>query len=157
VEVACAQCGCVVDRGLRLVPCGDGACCCRALSTRASLEALAAQVGEALGSRDLDAFGEVLAEDVRWGDDDAPNACRTRAEVLGVFSSFVEDGARGEVSDLEVGPAGVLCLLRVHWPEATGRGRRTELFHLYRVRDGRIVEIEPFDERDAARAALATR
>ena len=31
VEIACADCGCVVDRGVVLVRCGDPDCCCRDL------------------------------------------------------------------------------------------------------------------------------
>jgi len=31
VEIACADCGCIVDRGAVLVRCGDPNCCCRDL------------------------------------------------------------------------------------------------------------------------------
>jgi len=31
VEIACADCGCLVDRGVVLVRCGDPECCCREL------------------------------------------------------------------------------------------------------------------------------
>lgn len=156
MEMACAGCGCLVDRGVRVATCGEPGCCCSALVTRESLDVMAEQIRHAFGSRDMDAFGQLLADDVRWGDDDAPNACHNRSEVVGTFQSFIAEGVGGEVTEVEIGPAGVLCQLRVHWPDPADRERRAELFHLYRVRGGRIIEIEPYDERDAAEAALAT-
>ena len=35
VKVSCADCGCVVDKGVRLVPCGKSDCCCQHLPVRA--------------------------------------------------------------------------------------------------------------------------
>src|SRR3954465_1975823 len=34
MEVYCADCGCLVERGLRVVPCGATQCCCRDLTLR---------------------------------------------------------------------------------------------------------------------------
>jgi hypothetical protein len=34
MEIACAECGCVVDRGVRMIPCKDTECCCRELPIR---------------------------------------------------------------------------------------------------------------------------
>jgi hypothetical protein len=35
MKVSCADCGCVVDKGVRLVPCGKRDCCCQHLPVRA--------------------------------------------------------------------------------------------------------------------------
>ncbi|MHB8490178.1 MAG: hypothetical protein ACYDCS_13140 [Candidatus Dormibacteria bacterium] len=34
VEIACADCGCVVDHGVRISECGAADCCCGAVSSR---------------------------------------------------------------------------------------------------------------------------
>lgn len=34
MEMHCADCGCRVDRGVRVEMCGDPACCCRDLPVR---------------------------------------------------------------------------------------------------------------------------
>jgi hypothetical protein len=34
MEVYCAGCGCLVERGIRIVPCGSPQCCCRELPLR---------------------------------------------------------------------------------------------------------------------------
>ena len=36
VKIRCAECGCVVDRGVRVTPCGDPECCCKELPVRGS-------------------------------------------------------------------------------------------------------------------------
>ena len=36
MEMRCADCGCRVDRGVRVEMCGDPACCCRELPVRAA-------------------------------------------------------------------------------------------------------------------------
>lgn len=113
---------------------------------------LADRVREAFASRDLGALGSLLADDVRWGDDDQPRACRNRAQVLATFEQGLGEGADGSITEIETGPAGILCAIEVTWPE--GRAGRTQLFHVYVVRDGLISEIRRFDDREsAARAA----
>jgi hypothetical protein len=36
MEIACADCGCIVDSGVVLVPCGKVDCCCKHLPVRGS-------------------------------------------------------------------------------------------------------------------------
>ncbi len=116
---------------------------------------MAAQVRGAFESRDVTKFGALLADDARWGDDDAPNKCRSRTEVVETFQSLIDDGVGGEVAHLTTGPAGILCHLRILWPDPAIRTGRDEVFHLYRVHDGRIIEIRPYDDREAAETALS--
>ena len=116
---------------------------------------MAVQIRGAFESRDMTTFGALLADDARWGDDDAPNKCRSRAEVVATFQRLIDDGVGGEVVDLKTGPAGILCHLRIHWPDWATQTGRDEIFHLYRVHDGRIIEIRPYDDREAGEAALS--
>jgi len=83
----CADCGCLVDQGIRVVPCGTAGCCCLDLPIRQAqpLDAMAEQIRSAFATKNLDAFGQLLADDARWGDDDHPNRCRSRSDVIATF------------------------------------------------------------------------
>ena len=37
MEIACADCGCIIERGIVLVRCGNPDCCCRDLPDGANL------------------------------------------------------------------------------------------------------------------------
>ncbi len=116
------------------------------------MERMAAELLVAFEARDLEAFGALLADDARWGDDTSPNRCRNRSEVTDTFRRQIAAGVDGTVSFVELGPAGILCQLTATFP-ADREGTGT-LFHLYRVRGERIAEIEPFFDRRSALAAL---
>lgn len=152
--MACADCGCVVERGVRNSTCADPQCCCAWLPTRASLEQMAGSIEAAFASGDPSAFGPLLAEDARWGDE-APNRCRSRSEVVDTFARLKESGVRAAVTESSIGPAGVLCRLRVDWPDETAGEADTERFHLYRVDSGQITDIVPFSDRAEAEAFLS--
>lgn len=44
VEMSCADCGCLVERGVRISLCGKPECCCLEFPTRASPETLAEKI-----------------------------------------------------------------------------------------------------------------
>ena len=70
---------------------------------------LADRLRAALDTRDLDAFGTLLSDDVRWGSDDHPRACRNRSNVLATFARIMSEGAEGAISELAVETEGILC------------------------------------------------
>lgn len=115
---------------------------------------LAERIGAAYGQADLDAFGALLADDVRWGDDDLPRRCRGRADVLRTFAQLLGSGVSADVVGVESGPLGVLCRLRVRWPDPADRARGTEFLHVLMVRDGRITEIRRYDDARSATEAI---
>jgi hypothetical protein len=92
----------------------------------------------AFAERDVEAFSRHLAEEVRWRDDNAPNKCHTRREVLATFQRLLAEGAGGEVTATKIGRAGVRCPLRIHWPDPANSEQRGEVLHLW-VRDREIV------------------
>ena len=114
---------------------------------------LVEQVREALVTRNLDAFGSLLGDDVRWGGDQHPRACRSRADVVATFTRIIAEGAEGKVMDIAAGPRGIVCELAVTWSRGENRSDERVLYHLYLVRDGRIVEIQPYDDRTSAEVA----
>ncbi|HEY1990604.1 MAG TPA: nuclear transport factor 2 family protein [Acidimicrobiales bacterium] len=113
---------------------------------------IADQIRQAYSTRNLDALGPLLAEDVTWGDPGHPRSCRNRSDVLATFSRLMADGVDGEVTELSQGATGLLCGLAAHWPDGAGEPERN-VFHVYRVQDGLITRIDRFDDRDSAAEA----
>jgi ketosteroid isomerase-like protein len=117
------------------------------------MTAVAERIRSAFASRDFDSFGELLAEDARWGDDDR---CRNRRDVLATYRGLVDQGVTGDVTETATGPGGVMCELRVDWSGGADRSGPTTLFQVFLVRDGRIVEIRGYDDRESALEAIRT-
>jgi hypothetical protein len=118
------------------------------------MERLAAQLQSAFASKDLGTLGQLLAPDARWGDDDHPNRCRSRADVVATFNRLLGEGVEGTVTEAVVGPHGVAALLHVAWPNP-GEGRSVDFYHSYLVANGLVVEIQRHDDRRSALAAIS--
>jgi len=104
-------------------------------------------------SRAPERLAPLLAEDVRWGDDDHPRRCRGRHDVLRTLTTGAAAGAEAELHSLDVGEAGVLCELTVRWPPGSGRPEAVRLFHVFVLRGGLIAEIRRYDDRASAAEA----
>lgn len=117
-------------------------------------ETLADRIRAAYDGASLEAFGRLLAEDARWGDDDHPNRCRGRADVLSTFEGWLGSGVTAEVLDTRSGPSGVLCRLHVNWTDPADRPRGVEFVHVFLVHDGLITEIRRYDDMPSAAAAI---
>ena len=153
VEMYCADCGCLIERGVRVVPCDSGDCCCVDLPIQVrTMDRVAAQIQSAFATKDLDALGRLLAPDARWGDDDHPNKCRSRY-VVATLDRLLAEGVDGTVTEAVIGSNGVAVLLHVQWPNP-GEGRGANLYQSYIVSDGVVTEIQRHDDRRSAVAAL---
>ncbi len=151
----CAECGCLVEHGVRIVPCEKAECCCLAVRVQArTVEQIADQLRSAFAHKDLDALGTMLADDARWGDDDHPNRCRSRSDVIGTFRRMLGEGVDGSVTETVIRPKGVALKLHVQWPNP-GEGRGVNFWQSYIVTDGLIAEIQRHDDRRSAVAAVA--
>ena len=120
------------------------------LETSNDMPDLAARVRVAFVERDLDAFGALLSDDVRWGDDNHPRRCRSRSDVVATFQRVIAEGAEADIAELSAGTKGILCGISVQLLGTEGNSQERMLFHVYVVRDNEIIEIERFDERDSA-------
>jgi ketosteroid isomerase-like protein len=119
---------------------------------------IAEQIRRAYSTRDLGVLAPLLADDVTWGDPDHPRGCRSRSDVLATFSRVMADGVDGEITELSQGSDGLLCGLTVRWPDEHPRSDdQGALFHVYRLREGLITRIEPYDDRDSAAEAAGIR
>jgi hypothetical protein len=111
---------------------------------------LADQLRRAFTAHDLDAFGALLSEEVRWGDPIHPRRCLNRSDVLATFGRLMAEGVDGTITELVTGGEGIPCGLDVKWPEGMQRPGDRTFFHVYLVTNGRIVEIQRHDDRASA-------
>jgi hypothetical protein len=111
------------------------------------------QVRNALTERDLEAFGALLSDDVRWGDEKHPRGCRNRSEVLATFARALSAGLDGAVIEIKSGTKGIFCELSVTWPVENPRSHDANVFHVYLVKDDEIFQILRFFDRDSAALA----
>jgi hypothetical protein len=156
MEMLCAACGCLVDRGVRVIPCESSECCCLQLPTADPMEMMAARIRIAFNSQDMDAFRSLIAEDAKWGEDpDHPNTCHNRNDIIATYQRHLVQGVRGHVAETTVGPSGVMCLLEIEWPDPDHAARGPSFFQVFVVRDRLITKIEGHDDRELALASIS--
>jgi hypothetical protein len=154
MEISCAACGCLVDEGVRIIPCDSADCCCLDLPLAAPMETIAARIRTAFNTRDMDAFRVLIARDATWGEE-MPTACHGRDDIIRRYQRFLDEGVGGSVVETTVGPAGVACLLEVDWPDPGNHGRGPRFYQVFLVNDGLITKIEGHDDRDLALASIS--
>src|SRR5580698_8868172 len=138
MEIECADCGCFVEQGVRLIPCGTPECCCVELPTAEPMETIAARLRHAFNARDMDAFRQLIAEDARWGEDDPDDdrTCRNRNDIIATYQRLIDQGVRGTVTETTTGPGGVVCLIEIEWPGNAPNQRGSTLYQAFLVTDG---------------------
>ena len=143
MEIYCADCGCLVDDGVRVIPCGSPGCCCLHLPAAASMEVVAARIRTAFNALDMDAFRSLLAEDARWGEDpDSPQTCHNRADVLAWYGGLIDRGFRASVVATAVELDRIVLTLDVTRPGG-GTSRNHQVF---RIASGHVVDIRDHQE-----------
>ena len=116
------------------------------------LDELQRRVRSALEAGDLDAFGQLLAPDVRWGPADEPEwGCKNRAEVISWYQAARDRGMSASVDEVVAGQGCLLVGLTVSGtPGAAEQGGSTSRWQVLTVRDGQISDIRGFDSRERA-------
>lgn len=116
-----------------------------------TLADLASAVEAAYASRDPAAFGTLLDEQVRWGNqDETPETCHSRAEVLRRMQARMDRGVDVHVHGATTADDAILLELHVVAPVAGGFARERPVYQVLRVRDGLIVEIRGYSTRAEA-------
>jgi ketosteroid isomerase-like protein len=118
-------------------------------------EGIAERVRVVYDTGDVTGLRDLLADDVRWGDDDHPSRCRSRDDVLRTFSGWLGQGVTATVRDARTGPRGVALRLDVAWTDPSDRPRGTEFFHVLMLRDGLIAEVRRFNDVRSAHAVIS--
>jgi hypothetical protein len=122
--------------------------------TAAQVDRVAALLRAAFETQDLSSFGGLLADDVWWGDDDRPPRCRGRSDVLATFNRLVGQAVETTVTDIAVGPFGLVAVMQARWADTRETRTETALFHAYLVRGGLITQISRYETLDPALEAI---
>jgi ketosteroid isomerase-like protein len=114
-----------------------------------ALEHLAAEVRNALGSADLEAYRDLLDPNVTWGAPGDPNpSCRNRDEVLTWYRRGRAEGVRADVTEATVHGDAILVGLAIHGHDADQR------WQVLTVAGGKVVDIRGFEDRESAVGSL---
>lgn len=121
-----------------------------------TMEALAEQVRTALASADVEAYGELLDPNVRWGPPDDPESgCHNRKDALAWYRRGRARGVRARVTDTLVRGDKILVGLAVTSDQAAaGPGGESNRWQVLSVAKGKIVDIAGFENRDEAVSRL---
>jgi hypothetical protein len=105
--------------------------------------AIAERLRSAFEQQDLGILAGVLDSDVRWGgEEDTPETCHNRADVLAWYGGLIDQGFRASVAAAAVEPDRIVLTLDV-----TGPGRGTRRNHqVFRIASGHIVDIRSYQE-----------
>ena len=116
---------------------------------------VATRLRAAVESQDLEAYGALLDEHVRWGPaEETPETCHSRQQVL---ARLAAQRARGMHTQLiEVVAAGtdaVLVGFNVKRPVEGGFARENVVYQVLKLRNQQVVDIRGYGNRAAAAAA----
>ena len=121
---------------------------------------LAVRLRAALETRDVDGFGRLLADDVRWGGaEETPETCHSRSDVLDRLAGLDRAGVERAVLEVVPGVGAVLVGFRVvNRPEPGASRRERTVYQVMAVRGGQITDIRGYPDRAlaAAQAGIAT-
>ncbi len=149
--IECAECGCLVDRGIRLRACDNAQCCCAGLPMQ-TMDMLASQVRHALETADLTVMGELLAPDARWG---APEqkvpTCRNAKQILKWYEAGKNNGVRADVTEMVIIDTNIVVGLQMRAsPDVPSNPDDDVRWQVLSVEDGRVAEIRGYETRDEA-------
>ena len=156
MEMYCADCGCLVEGGVRIVSCGTDSCCCLELPL-ASQDVLAEKLRTSFNARDIDTLRSLLAQGAIWGEDpEGESFCHNRNDIIANIKRLLNDGVNPSIVDTTTGPRGIAAHVEVEWPDpADARPDRISFYQVYVVTDGLVTEIHVHDDAASAFAAIS--
>ncbi|MGA2527835.1 MAG: nuclear transport factor 2 family protein [Acidimicrobiales bacterium] len=115
------------------------------------LEELARKVKLALQAADLSLFAEFLDPHVHWGPPGDPSPpCQNRDQVIAWYERAKSSGMNAQVGAVTVVADRVLVELVVSGTDKARRRTGQARWQVLAVRDGRVVDIVGFDQKDEA-------
>src|SRR6266550_2669457 len=110
-------------------------------------QAIAERLRSAFEQQDLGILAGVLDPDVRWGgEEDTPETCHNRADVLAWYGGLIDRGFRASTAETAVEPDRIVFTLDVTRPGG-GTSRNHQVF---RIASGHVVDIRDHEEGPAA-------
>ena len=102
------------------------------------VQILARRLRSAFETRDLSTLADILDADVRWGgEEETPQTCHNRADVLAWYGGLHARGFRASVVEAAVEPDRIVLTLDVTRPG----GETSRNHQVFRIAGGRIVDI----------------
>ena len=115
---------------------------------------IAMRLRAAMESQDLDGYGALLHDNVRWGPaEETPQTCHTRAQVLERLADQRAAGMETQLFEVTPGAGAVLVGLDVKRPVQGGFAREQPVYQVLKLGDQRIVDIRGYGSRAEAAAA----
>lgn len=158
MEIYCADCGCLVDHGERVISCDTAECCCLALPVADPMTTTAALIRTSFNARDIDALRSLLAEGATWGEDpDHDQFCHDRNDIVAHIKRLLDEGVDARITDTATGSRGIAVRLHVDWPDPEDQARPElhEVHMAFMVTDGLVTAIHGQDDGDEALAAVS--
>jgi ketosteroid isomerase-like protein len=122
-----------------------------------TMEMLVTDIREAMESADLDAMGELLTPDARWGapEQDVPT-CQNAKQILSWYEMARDNGMRADVIETVIIANHVVVGFKILAArEGTPTSGDSMRWQVLSVRDGRVAEIRGYATRREA-AEFAT-
>jgi hypothetical protein len=114
-------------------------------------ETLAERLREVFEREDPALLAPLLAADVRWGGEEDSDACHTRAEVLAWYGQLHDRGVRARVTEILDTGGSVVLGFAIRAGSTGPRGPLpAQVFQVFRVVDGLVVDIRGFPGREEA-------
>lgn len=122
-----------------------------------TVEAVAQRLRAAFESGDLSTLAPLLRADVRWGgEEETPETCHSRADVLAWYGKAAEAGIRATVTETLSGTDAVLLGLRVTGRDPVRTRRGQLVYQVFRIADGQVADIRGYPNRDEAVATMSS-
>jgi ketosteroid isomerase-like protein len=117
-------------------------------------QSVAVRLRAAMESQDLEAYGALLDDNVRWGPaDETPETCHSRAQVLKRLATQRARGMQTQLLEVVPGDSTLLVGFNVKSPVEGGFLRGQTRYQVLRVRNSQIVDIRGYSNRAEAAAA----
>src|SRR5579859_5429444 len=117
-----------------------------------TVRAVAAGLKKAFETNDLALLGRLLDPEVRWGgEEETPETCRSRSDVLSWYGRLNSAGVRARVTEMIVRDHAVVLALGVTGRERDlGDASPDLVFQVFRIAAGKVVDIHGYPQRALA-------
>ena len=122
--------------------------------TRTDSQLVAARLRVAVESQDLEAYGALLDDNVRWGpEEETPETCHSQQQVVARLAAQRAAGLQTQLIEVVPGDDAVLVGFNVKRPVTGGFAREHVVYQVLKLRNQLVVDIRGYGDRASAAAA----